>query len=461
MNRREAITLSIQLAIIGSVFLFYYQHPIIYIRLITEDNLGEYLTFSFYILSSILFVKCIFSSKNKITIFWFFLFACISFVFGMEEISWGQRIFNFETPYIFKMHNFQNEMTIHNIRVVSPDDFAYLIVSIGYFVYGFILPLLIRTFSFNRIITNVLNLPVPSLYISPMFIATSYFLNFSDISKGEEIGELFMSLSLFLFAINLKYLYANNYRIIKNHRIIIKKDYSSHIYILAAIIISGGLTYIKPDINNFKSRTNAFAGKEFPKKGLYKQAEMVYDYLDRKPELKLEDYYVDKGGFLLKVNKKNEANKLFNTGLQIDIKRLEQNTSDPTIMTRIAKIYNLMGKMDIRRKYINDALNAYENIISTSTSERKKERAHMARAELYESIGELNESINEYFKAARVSAINSSLQPDIKYAIRHLLHRCQSDNKYTKKNLSWQEIQEIANQLNSNGNETTWCIKHK
>jgi tetratricopeptide (TPR) repeat protein len=270
-----------------------------------------------------------------------------------------------------------------------------------------------------------------------------------------------MSLSLSLFAIHLTLSYVTNDKITKKHGIYLKRDYVPSLFILIALIISGMLTYINPNENEFKTRLNVFAGKEFPAKGLYRQADMIFNYLERNPELTQEDYYIDKGNMLLKVNKETEAMELFNTGLKIDFKRLEKNPSNPEIMTRIAKIYTSMGNMDFRRKYIKAALNEYERILSTSTSAHKKERAHMARGELFETLLDLNESINEYFKAAGVSPINSSFQPHIKKEIRRLLDMCQSDKKYTNNHLSWQKIQEIANQINRMDMKEPWCTKHK
>ena len=41
-------------------------------------------------------------------------FAVVLFVIGMEEISWMQRVFNFETSDYFIERNIQNEMNLHN-----------------------------------------------------------------------------------------------------------------------------------------------------------------------------------------------------------------------------------------------------------------------------------------------------------------------------------------------------------
>ena len=36
-------------------------------------------------------------------------------VIGMEEISWGQRIFNMDTPSVLETHNVKGELNFHNV----------------------------------------------------------------------------------------------------------------------------------------------------------------------------------------------------------------------------------------------------------------------------------------------------------------------------------------------------------
>lgn len=91
--------------------------------LLPEDGLLEYLTFAVSLIASILFVLCSFLG-NRFLIYlgfaWFF--------FAMEEISWGQRIFNFNVPKFFTDNNYQQEFTLHNF--FNPFlDFGYIIIN--------------------------------------------------------------------------------------------------------------------------------------------------------------------------------------------------------------------------------------------------------------------------------------------------------------------------------------------
>ncbi len=85
-----------------------------------EDGLVENLTALFLLGSSVVGVyRSILNYRAKA---WkpMFTWSVIAFLFFFgagEEISWGQRIFEIETPEFFAEKNIQNEMNIHNLVV--------------------------------------------------------------------------------------------------------------------------------------------------------------------------------------------------------------------------------------------------------------------------------------------------------------------------------------------------------
>jgi hypothetical protein len=88
----------------------------LYRRLISEDNIVEWFTFVFLwiagILSLILWIKI---KKAHNYHHWFFLvFSGFSLLAGLEEISWGQRVFGIESTQFFNEYNDQKETNLHN-----------------------------------------------------------------------------------------------------------------------------------------------------------------------------------------------------------------------------------------------------------------------------------------------------------------------------------------------------------
>jgi len=138
-----------------------------------EDRLAEYLSAIVFLITSIFFFLSIpFSFNNKSfkysvwrTILLTFLGIGFFLVAG-EEISWGQRIFNIETPETLKEINDQGELNFHNINKRFFDDLldrsTILFVFVG---------LLLLVFNTKRVI----GLPSPDIYLICSFAITPFY----------------------------------------------------------------------------------------------------------------------------------------------------------------------------------------------------------------------------------------------------------------------------------------------
>lgn len=95
-----------------------------------EDNLIEWLSFALLFLSLgmivSIFLKGLVSLKdNRLVYLALLLFAFLLFFMGMEEISWGQRLFGLQTPETFR-GNSQNELNLHNFVTTEADTLYYI-----------------------------------------------------------------------------------------------------------------------------------------------------------------------------------------------------------------------------------------------------------------------------------------------------------------------------------------------
>jgi len=80
-----------------------------------EDGVVEYLSVVFWGVGLIFSIILTIKKKNKLIAF-VFLFVC--FIWIGEEISWGQRIFNIETPELIANANKQSELNFHNLYIL-------------------------------------------------------------------------------------------------------------------------------------------------------------------------------------------------------------------------------------------------------------------------------------------------------------------------------------------------------
>jgi len=119
-QRPYMIACSIWLLISYLPYLFMDDQTII--NSIKEDGFFQNCGASFLFIASMLFFYLFFRSKQDQPVsvakkrgnIWFLLLGLLFFFGAGEEISWGQRIFNFKTP-AFMSSNIQSEFSIHNL----------------------------------------------------------------------------------------------------------------------------------------------------------------------------------------------------------------------------------------------------------------------------------------------------------------------------------------------------------
>ncbi|NND33087.1 MAG: hypothetical protein HKN76_10890 [Saprospiraceae bacterium] len=187
-----------------------------------EDHFFEYLTASLFLATSLIFLL-LYLQKRKLTLA---IFTLAMFVGAGEEISWGQRILNFETPEKLKTVNVQNEFNLHNIYIFNGTDLEDnmkqgldrmlqidFLFRIFILVFGIALPIGVYHFAPISELAQKLKIPVPPVTIGIFFLVNwltfrillSYILpTGKDYQYYDTIAELFecgSSYILFIVAI--------------------------------------------------------------------------------------------------------------------------------------------------------------------------------------------------------------------------------------------------------------------
>lgn len=135
--------------------------------------------------------------------FWLAGLALMSFLAAGEEISWGQRLFDYPTPEAIARVNLQNEMNLHNLapldtRVAADGTtktglarwltFGRIgsLIWIGFLI---ILPVAYRYVGFVRRLSIRMHLPVPPIEVAVAgavsYVAFSAALLLADVSVAE------------------------------------------------------------------------------------------------------------------------------------------------------------------------------------------------------------------------------------------------------------------------------------
>jgi len=105
-----------------------------YRRSLEEGGIVEWSTFLLLLISAYILFSCAKNVRQVRLRIIYYALSAFSFVIGMEEMSWGQMIFNWKTPSQLALINDQGETNLHNIGLIS--DHSDL-------VYGLILALII------------------------------------------------------------------------------------------------------------------------------------------------------------------------------------------------------------------------------------------------------------------------------------------------------------------------------
>ena len=129
---------------------------------------------------------------------WFGIAALASFYIAGEELSWGQRILNFETGEFFATNNFQSEVNIHNIHGTGAlIRFGYIAIGIIGSISWIIKKLVKKRDFIFEILNNVPGWELLVLFILPVFI------NILDrellAPQDYEVAEFFLSTGIMIW----------------------------------------------------------------------------------------------------------------------------------------------------------------------------------------------------------------------------------------------------------------------
>ena len=195
----------------------------LYINLIQEDTYLEYTQAIFYLLTFIISSLVVFRylRKKEIVIGGLFLMFSLTMLFVfLEEISWGQRIFDFESPEYFEEHNDQNELTIHNLKPFMKIIAELYIVIAFIGTFGWYLTGKLRDGKAKDILLSITPKKHLMFYFLPALLVYSlleWLLPFFETEFGlawafkgdffvwrdQEPAEFILSLGFLLFAINV------------------------------------------------------------------------------------------------------------------------------------------------------------------------------------------------------------------------------------------------------------------
>jgi len=174
-----------------------------------ENSLVEWFTFLLLAISSYIFFRLSIIKKMRIEKLFCIAVSVILFIGSMEELSWGQMVFNWETPERLAILNSQGETTIHNLyginTLVDPLLLCALTIAIFLSIFGSNIKDYLNQ---NK---SILNFVLPSknvlliLILAWIIVANIVFFPKGGLFESGEIewAELLISLAASMHSIQL------------------------------------------------------------------------------------------------------------------------------------------------------------------------------------------------------------------------------------------------------------------
>ena len=197
------ISLVIFPATVVSIIVLSIIDPRYYKFITKEDNLVEWLTFAFLMISGILSaVLAIRAQRSYSRYFWFYAaFAVVCLLFALEEISWGQRIIGVNSPRFFLEYSDQQEINVHNVLQEILDFRTKHVAAYLLFIYGVCLPVLTINQKIRKVIKGI-GIILPPLVLSLGFLIAGILMVDYFTGREEEVGELLFALCFLLFMLH-------------------------------------------------------------------------------------------------------------------------------------------------------------------------------------------------------------------------------------------------------------------
>ncbi|MFQ5635680.1 MAG: hypothetical protein ACE5G3_10180, partial [Gammaproteobacteria bacterium] len=198
LRSHQLTALAIFALIVGVYTTLAVWFPVAYIWGTYEDLVGEWgQTWLFALACG----ASVLAARRCRTRRWFFVvLATALFYTVMEEISWGQRIFGFESPDVFRRYNLQRETNLHNILVgpfstTTKDVIEYGLAS-ALVLYGLFFPLALRWKLAPACWLDRHGVASPPLYLWPFFVTAGWLETAPFHFNEAEIAELLVGFAL-------------------------------------------------------------------------------------------------------------------------------------------------------------------------------------------------------------------------------------------------------------------------
>lgn len=393
-------------------YLLCYLYPVAYVRLVTEDQWGEYGTaLGFFLAGLLLLVLVLKSGPFSRKLLWALVGIGAIFIAG-EEISWGQRFFRkiFHisiVPDLFMEINAQRELNFHNIEFLDPlNRDGRLHQAAGYLV--LVWSLLSATISISPSLRDKIEnagLPLIHLRLLPLFLLVPYFFLLDPLPKWSEIGELFLGIAVAMWAVDLFFRYGMDATPRGGRAVSIMT-----VVLFSCAVLAAVLTWIFP--GKLDSRLNKSAFRDFPKYGMYVQAEQLIDHIYRHPIYLEQETRLNHARMLNVIGQEEKAKTILKEALKETGNSPTSGEATGGFYRRRGIIHSLLGDNASANEDFSKAILADQKQIQLTADPDEKAEYLWSIARTLEARGDFNRALVQA-QNAKETAVSAALAGEL------------------------------------------------
>ncbi len=345
--------------------------PMVYIWATYEDLFGEWVQFWSVMIAMAVAVRLVFiRSRFR----WFFGLLALSCLYvGMEEISWGQRIFGFSSPTYFRANNLQGETNLHNFFTgpygTTLKRITTYVLALALASYGLVYPAAIRLKIRMACWFEKRGVAAPPLYLWPFFAGAALLeLGFFQFNEAE-VAEVMVGIGLALTTVHYMYILGSHNKqstftdtatatVPSNTRSLLK--YQGAVVVLTLMFSAGTTMAIYSSSRGaaidrrIENGVKKFAGR-YARHHAWETAITLYKRVQKNnPQSvtvlrQLAECYMELGEhetFLMYLNQ----------ALDIDLQRYKEKPRRASVNRSLTRTYRLLGDEERAQKHLQRAL---------------------------------------------------------------------------------------------------------
>ncbi|MHC4149622.1 MAG: hypothetical protein ACYSR5_09085 [Planctomycetota bacterium] len=334
--------------------------PVAYIWATYENLHGEWLQVGLWLLTAIVGFACA-RRRDNFRLFWGLLGLAALYVV-LEEISWGQQLFNWRSPEFLQRNNLQGETNIHNLLTgpftTTLKDTIRVLLGTGLWAYGILYPYLLSKKVSIAQFAHKIGIAAPPLFASPFFFFGGLFelglFNFNEA----EVAEVFVAAGFLITALSYWHRLIPDDIEVNQTKVV----FSMAQTFLIAVLFAGMMTSVilakdstrERAFNRLENGVESFGGR-YAAYDRWETTIALYRRAIRNRPYKISVYRKLANAYR-QAGQDESALQTLQDALPLDRKRVEADPEDEAAHRSIARTLTMLGEHDQASKHSQRAL---------------------------------------------------------------------------------------------------------